>query len=184
VNSANKLRILAINGSTLADSSNKRLLEYLKDHHFKEDDFRIYSAIDKLPHFSPSLDKEPLPEAIVEFRRAMEEADAVIFCSPEYVFSLPGSFKNALDWLVSTVLLSDKPGAMIIAAASGKKAFEQLELILNTLQVRMPPGTQLLVSGIKGKIDAEGKITDEKLTNGLNHMSQALKEFNKNPLSS
>jgi len=183
VNPATKLRILAINGSTLTESSNKRVLEFLKEHHFKEDDFEIYSAIDTLPHFNPALDGESLPSEIKELRAAIKEADAVIFCSPEYVFSLPGSFKNALDWLVSTVLLSEKPCAMIIAAASGKKAFEQLELILNTLQVKMIPSSQLLISGVKGKFDKNGQLTDEKLADSLNQLCESIKEISKKPRS-
>ena len=54
------------------------------------------------------LDKDP-PASVIEFRNALSGCDGVILCSPEYVFSLPGSFKNALDWLVSTTVLFQKP---------------------------------------------------------------------------
>jgi len=134
-----------------------------------------------LPHFNPALDKEPLPASIAKFRSAIDEADALIFCSPEYVFSLPGSFKNALDWLVSTVILSDKPCAMINAAASGAKASDQLELILNTLQVKRNTHTQLLVSGVKGKVDMASNIKDTGLRMSLEILSNSLKEISKNP---
>src|SRR5262249_10920624 len=46
-------------------------------------------------------------------------ADAVLVCCPEYAHGVPGSFKNALDWIVSSGELTDKPVALIMASASG-----------------------------------------------------------------
>ena len=85
-----------------------------------------------------------------------------MICTPEYVFSLPGSLKNALEWCVSTTVLSHKPVGLITASASGEKAQEQLRLIMKTLETNFNEETELLIKGIKGKMNDQGKITDHK----------------------
>lgn len=53
-----------------------------------------------LPHFNPDDDRDPLPAAVRVLRTAIADVDAVLFCTPEYAGTLPGSFKNLLDWTV------------------------------------------------------------------------------------
>ena len=148
-------RILAISGSTRISSSNHRTLEYLQREADAEHKIRIFSGVDGLPHFNEDLDANP-PEAVKDFRQALIEAHGVIFCSPEYVFSLPGSFKNALDWLVSTTVLYKKPLAMIVAAANGEDAFHSLRRISETLGASILDDCTLLVQGARGKFESNG----------------------------
>ena len=35
---------------------------------------------------------------IVEFKKRIREADAILFVTPEYNYSIPGGLKNAIDW--------------------------------------------------------------------------------------
>jgi NAD(P)H-dependent FMN reductase len=84
----------------------------------------------------------------------------VIICTPEYVFSLPGALKNAIEWTVSTTLFSEKPVALITASALGQKAHEALQLIMKTIYARFDEQTQLLISGVRAKIKDTG-IVDE-----------------------
>jgi NAD(P)H-dependent FMN reductase len=91
----------------------------------------------------------------------IEEASGVVICTPEYVFSLPGTLKNALDWTVSTTVFSDKPVAIITASSSGKKAHESLELVMKTLGAKIGQKSKLLIQGVRSKINSEGKISDE-----------------------
>ena len=151
-------RILAISGSARKQSTNGRILEYLKEQ--SDQDFRIFEGVQTLPHFSEDLDRDP-PAAVQQFRKDLEECDGVLICSPEYVFALPGSFKNALDWLVSTIVLLNKPLAMIVAAASGEEAFRSLRKICETLGASIAEESALLVSGARGKMDASGQPGDE-----------------------
>ncbi len=127
----------------------------------QEIDFAIYTQIDQLPHFNSDLDTDTPPEAITHFRKQIEAADGILICTPEYVFSLPGSFKNAIEWLVSTILLTDKPAAMITASSSGQKAHEALNLVMKTVGVKVAEAASLLISAPKTKISIEGRITEE-----------------------
>jgi chromate reductase len=91
----------------------------------------------------------------------MEEADGILICTPEYVFSLPGSLKNAIEWMVSTTILTDKPAALITASSSGQKAHESLNLVMRTVGVKLGEKSSLLIQAPKTKITEDGTITDE-----------------------
>jgi chromate reductase len=170
-----KPQVLAISGSTRVQSSNNAILRLIAERFADVADVRLYQQIDQLPHFNPDLDQLPFPEKVVEFRQLVEQADAILICTPEYVFSLPGSLKNALEWIVSTTILSYKPAAFIVASASGKMAFESLDLILETLlQEPIPEKRKLLVQGSRGKIDANGKFTDAETVRGIDRLVEAL----------
>lgn len=51
---------------------------------------------------------------------------------------------------------------LITASASGEKAQEQLSLIMKTIEAKFNEENELLIQGIRGKLDNEGNIIDEK----------------------
>jgi NAD(P)H-dependent FMN reductase len=108
--------------------------------------------ISLLPFFNPDLDNEGAPQAVTDFRDQIRRADAVIICTPEYVYSLPGVLKNALEWTVSSSSFSSRPVALIVAATGGEKAYESLQLIMRTIEARFEEDTCLLLQGAKAKI--------------------------------
>ena len=64
----------------------------------------------------------------------LRSADAVIISSPEYAHGIPGSLKNALDWLVSDGTLAGKPVVIITTAPTrGELAQAQLAEVLKTM---------------------------------------------------
>jgi NAD(P)H-dependent FMN reductase len=69
----------------------------------------VYDGLARLPHFNPDDDHDPLPAEVARLRGLIAEADAVLFCTPEYAGDLPGSFKNLLDWTVGGAETSGKP---------------------------------------------------------------------------
>ncbi len=138
-------------------------------------DIEIYTGLTDLPYFNPDMDLENEPESIQHFRRKIESADGILICSPEYIFALPGILKNALEWLVSTVLLENKPVALITASAIGEKAHEQLLLILNTMLADVKD-TELLISGVRSKVSKSGEIMDVNVTTQLLQLSDKLDE--------
>lgn len=155
-----KKKILAISGSTKMNSSCKSILQFISRTYSEILEIDMYNGIDKLPHFNPDLDNENPPEIIKDLRNRIHAAHGVIMCTPEYVFSLPGSLKNLIEWNVSTTVFSKKPMAIIVAAASGEKAMESLELIMTTIESKIEKGSTLLIRGAKGKIGFEGEIKD------------------------
>ena len=130
-------------------------------------EFTLFEKLSELPHFNPDLDNENLPRQIVKFRQQIIDTDAVIICTPEYIFSLPGSLKNALEWCVSTTIFSQKPVGLITAATSGDKGHEELQLIMKTIETKFSLDTTLLIKGIKGKFDQQGNLSDPETVEKL-----------------
>jgi len=85
----------------------------------KEVDARLYGGLTELPAFIPGVDPGEIP-AVADLRSQLSAADAVLFCTPEYAGTLPGSLKNLLDWVVGTGDLDGKPTAWINIATPGR----------------------------------------------------------------
>ena len=158
---AGKYHIVAICGSTRKKSTNESILRSIATMYEGSLDLELYLNIATLPHFNPDLDNEQVPSPVEHFRQLIDKADGVIICTPEYVFSLPGALKNALEWTVSTTVFMDKPVAMIVAATGGEKAFESLELILETMGARVTEDSKLLLQGARSKVGKNGDLPDE-----------------------
>jgi len=97
---------MALCGSLRLRSSNRTLLLAAQKHAPEGMDVAIFESIRDLPHFNPDLDgpeldPEDRPEGVLRLRRELAASDALLISTPEYAHGLPGSLKNALDWLVS-----------------------------------------------------------------------------------
>ena len=165
---------MAMIGSLSARSSNLSIVESVAKLAAGRFRIEIYDGIRDLPQFNPDLDKDVLPVAVVELRRAISEADMVLISTPEYVFGVPGALKNALDWTVSSANLRMKPAALIVASLSGEKAFESLKKTLETLEADICNDRTLLISHVKAKIGSKNEIKDEQTLSELNLLLEAM----------
>ena len=95
----------------------------------------IFPDLGSIPLFNP--DRTDLPPAVATLRASIQAADAVIFSTPEYAHGLPGALKNALDWLVSGIELTDKPVVLFNASPRSVYAQAALREVLVTLGARM-----------------------------------------------
>jgi NAD(P)H-dependent FMN reductase len=160
MNNTKKKKVLAVSGSTRRGSTNEAILKAIEMSFKDRLDVHFFDGLDRLPHFNPDLTNNNVPPAVLQFRQQVDEADGVLICTPEYVFSLPGALKNAIEWMVSTTIFSGKPTAMIVASASGEKAFASLDLILTTIEAKMYPHSKLLISGAKSKMGTDGRFRE------------------------
>lgn len=168
--------ILGISGSIREPSTQQTILKTIGEMLPVGIHLSCEANIAGLPWFNPDLDGEgsEAPPPVKQFRERIREADAVVISTPEYVFSLPGVLKNALEWTVSQEVLSRKPVAFVVASASGEKAFESLDVILKTLtQQPVPRDCRLLVRGGRGKFTG-GVLTDPQLRTDLENLTRAL----------
>jgi chromate reductase, NAD(P)H dehydrogenase (quinone) len=131
------MKIIAICGSLRAQSSNLALLRAAAT---IAAEVEIYEGLANLPHFNPDDDVEGVtpPPAVAELRTTLADADGILISSPEYAHGVPGSLKNALDWLVSDGALVDKPVALINASpVGGEFARDSLVETLRTMNWRV-----------------------------------------------
>src|SRR5262245_12178892 len=122
------MKVLAISGSLRAASSNAALLRAAARVAPDGMVVEIYDGVGALPHFSPDLDVDPLPAPVSELRARLGAADGLLISSPEYAHGVPGSLKNALDWLVSSLEAPGKP-TLLISAGPGGAAYAHAHLL-------------------------------------------------------
>lgn len=170
-----KPHIFVIVGSASQHSANEKLVEKIVHLSKEQFHFTVFNELKTLPPFDPDLSINQPPEPIIHFRNQITKADGIIICTPEYVFSIPSGLKNAIEWCVATTVFSDKPTGLITASASGQKGHEELQLIMKTVMAKFTNETTLLIQGIKGKINADGEITDGKTLHELTRFLDAFK---------
>jgi chromate reductase len=152
--------IFSIPGSLRAGSSNHTILQFLGGIAPNDIDFTIYEHLSLIPPFDPGLDNDAPPAPVTELRNAIAAANAVIICTPEYAFGVPGQLKNALDWLVGSSTLVDKPVALITASSSGEYAHPALLRTLGALSANVVEEACLLVPFIRARI-VNGTLDEE-----------------------
>ena len=172
-----KKKIFVIIGSASRNSANEKLINHLAELTKEFFNLIVFKDLKTLPHFDPELSTDNPPKKIIDFRNNIENAEGIIICTPEYVFSIPSGLKNGIEWCVSTTVFSDKPTGLITASASGQKGHEELQLIMKTVMAKFTDKTTLLIQGIKGKINEQGQITDDKTKESLKDFTDAFKNL-------
>jgi NAD(P)H-dependent FMN reductase len=104
-------RILLISGSTRLGSTNTAALRTAQEVAPPGVATVLDQSLSVLPAFNPDDDHDPLPAPVAALRKEIAAADALLICTPEYAGTLPGSFKNLLDWLVGGTEIAAKPTA-------------------------------------------------------------------------
>ncbi len=131
----------------------------------------VYSGIGSLPHFN---DADEAPGSVIEFRTKVNDADAVLICTPEYAFGIPGSLKNALDWTVGSGEFVDKPVGLVTASSQGEKGHAALLLVLGAISARVINEATLLISFVRSRLDDKGNVKDVSTANDLQNVVNAL----------
>jgi len=151
--------LLAVSGSLRQTSSNSILLRAAE--HLCPDGVlvRHYEGIGELPHFNPDLLEDP-PEAVIALWSIIGQADGLLFSCPEYARGIPGSFKNMLDWLVSSEEFPGKPVALFNASPRASHAQAALRLVLDTMSARIIEEASMTVNLLSSRLSAESIAAD------------------------
>lgn len=158
-----QITLLAISGSLRIGSSNTAILKALQPLLPEGVHIDIYEGIGQLPHFNPELDKEGAvaPASVHEFRERLKAIQGLVICTPEYAHGVPGMLKNALDWVVGSGELVNKPVALISASPSvdgGDKALASLTGTIRVMNATLPDTSILSVPLVSSQLTANGPV--------------------------
>ena len=116
------MKVLGISGSLRRDSHNTKLLRAAAALLPPGAELELWEGLKAVPAYDADDDTgEQRPWILRSLAGAIEEADVVLFATPEYNHSIPGQLKNALDWLsrpLASSPLRNKPVA-VVGASSG-----------------------------------------------------------------
>ena len=173
-----KLKILGISGSLRKGSYNTSALRAAVELCPDDAEIDIYD-IAGFDSFDQDLEPDP-GEKVAEFKAAIRAADAIIFSSPEYNYSVPGFLKNAIDWASRPYGDSawDGKPALIMGASGGAVGtarmqyhLRQIMVFLNMFPLNRP---EVMINNCVGKFDADGNLTDEKTREFMREAIEAL----------
>ena len=128
------MRILGVSGSLQAKSGNGRLLEVARATAPADVRVELFARLRELPHFDPDIEAQgAAPPSVVAWREAIAASDALLIASPEYGHSLPGSLKNAIDWVIGSGELEQKLVAITAAVPARERGRLGLKALATTL---------------------------------------------------
>jgi chromate reductase len=163
------MRILLVSGSTRGGSGNTAALRTAQA--VAPDGVATvrYEGLPGLPAFNPDDDHDGVDGAVTDLRRHLAAADAVLFCTPEYAGSLPGSLKNLLDWTVGSGELYGKPVAWINVAnpGRGEQAHATLATVLAYVGAAVVEPACVRVPVARDAIGPDGTVADPVARAGI-----------------
>ncbi len=171
------MRILAISGSLQTNGTITTFVRATVALAPEVMEVTVYGGLADLPHFSPDRDGDPPPASVGELRGLLRVADGVLICTPEYAYGMPGSLKNAFDWIVSSGEFVGKPVAAISASpypTGGARARASLLLTLTALNAAIVDGATLTVPLVRTKMDANGTVSDPATVEALQSVFDTL----------
>lgn len=128
------IHVMLISGSLRARSTNSSILHTAHAVAPRGVVTTVYEGLADLPHFNPDDDVNPLHPAVAGMRSQIRRSDALLLSTPEYAGTLPGSFKNLLDWTIGDDQIGsiyEKPVAWINGSPRGAEgAHESLRQVL------------------------------------------------------
>ena len=159
------LRILGIPGSLRRASFNRMALEAARG--LVPEGATLESfGLDDIPPFNQDLEQQP-PARVVELKARVRAADAILFATPEYNYSVPGVLKNAIDWASRPFgdnAWQGKPVAVMgasIGRLGSARAQYHLRQILVTLDMPTLNQPEVAIGAAHKRFDESGRLTDE-----------------------
>jgi chromate reductase len=160
--------IVGIAGSLRTGSYNMALLRAAAEFLSSETTLEI-ASIREIPLYDADLEAKGIPDAVQKLKDRIATSNGLLLATPEYNNSIPGVFKNAVDWLTRPAkdiarVFGNRPVAIMGATPGGGGTILAQNAwlpVLRTLGTRPWFGSRLIVSGANKLFDETGKLTDE-----------------------
>jgi chromate reductase, NAD(P)H dehydrogenase (quinone) len=138
--------------------------------------------IGNLPLYSYDFDAN-YPDVALRLKKSIEEADAILFVTPEYNRGIPGGLKNAIDWASRPAgknSFKRKPSAVIgaspgkIGTAVSQRALRAVLSYSDSPQLMAP---EAYIQFTPNLVDDEGNVGDERTKEFLGKFVKAFHAF-------
>lgn len=178
------VRLIGLSGSLRLGSYNSSLLRAAAGLMPAESELAI-QTIRGIPLYDEDVETaEGVPQTVVSLKEAIAGSDGLLLVTPEYNNSIPGVFKNAIDWLSrpSTDIkrvFGSKPVAILGASPGGFGTILSQAAwlpVLRTLGMACFQG-RLLVSQAPKVFDGSNNIVDQKIKEQLKHFLEGFVSF-------
>jgi chromate reductase len=172
------IRILGIAGSIRQDSYNRSALKAAASLAPEGATVEVFDIKD-IPIYNQDLETEA-PQAVVDLKNKIREADAILFVTPEYNYSVPGVLKNAIDWASRPYgdnAWDGKPAAIMgasvgaIGTARAQYHLRQMFVFLNVFAVNQP---EVMIGNCASRFDEQGNLTDDQTKDMIRQLLQNL----------
>lgn len=177
----NPIRILGIAGSLRRDSYNRSALRAATQLAPEGATVEVFE-LDGIPGFNQDEEQSP-PAKVVELKRRIREADAILFVTPEYNYSVPGVLKNAIDWAsrpYGESAWNGKPAAIMgasiggIGTARAQYHLRQSMVFLNMFPINQP---EVMIGNAGDRFDEQGNLTDDTTKGYIRQLLQNLVDW-------
>ncbi len=135
-----------------------------------------------IPVYNEDLREQGYPPPVQEMRDRMGAADALLFVTPEYNYSIPGVLKNAIDWASRPpgqpfdgkpiAIMGASPG--MLGSARAQYHLRQCFVFLNGMVLNRP---EVMIANASNRFDAEGKLTDDGTRKIIASLLEALRDW-------
>jgi chromate reductase len=158
------IRILGVAGSLRRGSYNRAALWAATQLAPKGATVETFE-LDGIPPFNQEEEQNP-PAKVAELKRRIREADAILFATPEYNWSVSSVLKNAIDWASrphGDSAWNGKPAAIMgastgaIGTARAQNHLRQILVYLDMFPINQP---EVLISHAMDRFDQEGNLTN------------------------
>jgi chromate reductase len=175
------LTILGIAGSLRRDSYNRgalRAARELAPEGVRVEEFDLAG----IPPFDQDEERTP-PERVAELKARIRAADAILFVTPEYNYSIPGVLKNAIDWASRPYgdnAWDGKPAAVMgasvgtLGTARAQYHLRQVFVFLNVHALNQP---EVMIARAAERFDAQGRLADEGTRKRIRDLLERLADW-------
>jgi len=158
-------RLIGMSGSLRAGSYSNAVLETLRERFAGVADLTIWDLA-PIPAYNQDFEGDKRPAPVKALLAAIDEADGLVLCAPEFNHSIPGVLKNALDWAsrpAFTSVMAYKPVAIMTTSQGplgGARCLEHMRVALDSMMSRVVLAREVVIAACADKV-RDGRLVDE-----------------------